>query len=378
MAVDAADADRGAVDEEPVAVRLHPPEPDPPPVRLRLARVPGDDDLEVVEHGLLGRPRAHAEGSGLEPPPGAPRPVDRPARGAAPGDRAECVPDRRLELEAPGLDAEVDGVHAESPATPFPRPGSQSAVEVELAEMERRHGEQEDVPPDPEQRHVGVPAHVVEHGIRRVLGQGDREVVGAGRRNGVRSTSKDVAPLPCTPASVPLTTDLGSAVRAVAAQEDGAARPGLGQLERPMEGRDAILGHEPVVDDVAGDARRRPRRARAIVAGERPAAKAPFPAEIQAVGGRRQLAQAAGDVARVHDNSAVATAARRSRSSTRPCRPSGRPSCSGIAEQAARRRSSPSIAAASPVTRTADAGKARRHRAPPACRSARRASRRRP
>ncbi len=38
------------------------------------------------------------------------------------------------------------------------------------------------------------------------------------------------------------------------------------------------------------------------MAGERPAAKAPFTADIQALGRRRQLAQAAGDVARVHDN----------------------------------------------------------------------------
>ena len=154
VAIDAADADRGAVDEEPVALRLHPPEPDPPPVRLRLPRVPGDDDLEVVEHGLLGRPRAHSERSGLEPAPAAPGPVDRPARGAAPGDRALGVPDRRLELETSGLEAEVDGVHAD-----LQRPGTRDGVpvrrEVELAEVERRHGEQEDVPPDSEQRHVG-------------------------------------------------------------------------------------------------------------------------------------------------------------------------------------------------------------------------------
>ena len=86
------------------------------------------------------------------------------------------------------------------------------------------------------------------------------------------STSNEVAPLPCTPASDAVDVHLGSPVRAVAAQEDGPSRPRRRQLERPMEGRHAVLGHERVVDDVAGDAGRGRPCARGPVTAERPAA----------------------------------------------------------------------------------------------------------
>jgi hypothetical protein len=300
VAVDAADADRRAVDEELVAAHVHPPEPDPPPVRLRLGRVLGDDDLEVVEHGLLGRPRTHLEGSGLQPPAHAAPPIDRPAQGPVPGDRAGGVPDRRLELDGSGFGAEVDHVHPQ-----LERPRSCRALpvrrEVELAEVELRHGEQEDVPPDSEQRHVGVPAHVVEHGVWGVLGQHDGEVVHARTEERGQLDVERRRPAAMLARERPVDEHLGPAVRAVAAEEDRPPGPRRGHLERALECRDAIFRDQAVVDHVSGNARRRCVGG-CFVTGERPAAEAPGAAEVQALRRGRELAKAAGDVARVHDD----------------------------------------------------------------------------
>ena len=122
MAIDATDADRGAVDKELVAAHLDPPEPDPPPIRLRLTRVPGKDDLEVVPHGLLGRPRAHLEGSRPSRTGVLPVAVDRPVRGTAPGDLPGGVADRHREVEAFGPRGPLDHVHRGARATPSPAP----------------------------------------------------------------------------------------------------------------------------------------------------------------------------------------------------------------------------------------------------------------
>ncbi len=100
--------------------------------------------------------------------------MDRVAGAVANGD---------LQLIRPVGGVEVDDIHPETE-----RPGSAIripvGVEVELAEMKRRAREEDDVAPDPEQGHVGVPAHVVEDRVRRELGQGDGE--GVPRRAEVR------------------------------------------------------------------------------------------------------------------------------------------------------------------------------------------------
>ena len=147
---------------------------------------------------------------------------------------------------------------------------------------------------------------------------------------------------------------LGPPVRAVAAEEDRAARPVRGHRDRALERRDAVLRDQAVVDHVPGDARRRRLVGGAPVPGERPAVEAPGAAEVEALGRRRQLAQASGDVARVHDDLGgrrPVTGGDRDA----PCRPRPRLSWSGT-------RNSPvasvdtSIVPASPVTRTCAPG----------------------
>ena len=154
---------------------------------------------------------------------------------------------------------------------------------------------------------MGVPAHVVEHGIGRELGQRDRDDV-AGRTQESRDVDVERGRAGAVDAGErAVDADLRPPIGAVAAQEDRPRRPRLGDVERPLECRDAVVGHEAVEDDVArhpgrdlpvtGSRGRRHRRC----PGVRPGVERPVAAEVESVGFRRQLAQPAGEMARVHD-----------------------------------------------------------------------------
>ena len=180
VAVDAADPDRRPVDEELVAPCLDPPKPDSPAVALGGAAVgPAlgpDDHLELVQTRLLRRPRLDRQRLGDELLALARCAIDRPAPTRLVNHVTRAIAHGHIESIGSIGRVEVDRVHAEAehPRALLRIP---VRVDVELSEVERRRLEQEDVAPDAEQRHVRIPAHVVEDGVRRELGQRDGQGV---------------------------------------------------------------------------------------------------------------------------------------------------------------------------------------------------------
>ena len=121
----------------------------------------------------------------------------------------------------------------------------------------------------------------------------------AGRRNGVRSTSKDVAPLPCTPASEPLTYTSARPYAPSQRRKTARSAQDSGTSNVRWNVATPSSGTSAVVDDVAGDPGRRPA-ARGVRGRGRARRRMPHsPSRSRRSAARRKLAQAACEVARV-------------------------------------------------------------------------------
>ena len=156
-----------------------------------------------------------------------------------------------------------------------------------------------------------------------------------------------------------MSVDLSSPVCPVAAQERRLAPDqDSGTSKVRWNVATPVVRHEPVVDDMAGNAGHG-SAARGFVAAEGPTGEAPLPVEVEAVGRRRKLTQSACDVARVDRDLAGRHASRcRSRSSPSAVLPRAEAARAEDPEHLPDRVRGTVTAPASPATRTGTTGDA--------------------